>query len=32
VHSLQFVNDPTHLAFSKPMFRLACLLERVIWS
>ncbi|MGD8968896.1 MAG: class I SAM-dependent methyltransferase [Anaerolineae bacterium] len=27
--SLRFIDDPTYLAFSKPMFRLACLLARV---
>jgi SAM-dependent methyltransferase len=27
--SLHFVGDPTYLAFSEPLFRLACLLERV---
>jgi hypothetical protein len=27
--SLQFIEDPTYLAFSRPMFRLACLLARV---
>lgn len=26
--SLQFVGDPTYLAFNEPLFRLACLLER----
>jgi SAM-dependent methyltransferase len=28
--SLRFVEDPTYLAFSQPLFRLACLLARVI--
>jgi hypothetical protein len=27
--SLRFIGDPTYLAFSEPLFRLACLLERV---
>ena len=27
--SLRFVGDPTYLAFNEPLFRLACLLERV---
>jgi ubiquinone/menaquinone biosynthesis C-methylase UbiE len=27
--SLRFVGDPTYLAFNEPMFRMACLLERV---
>ena len=27
--SLRFVSDPTYLAFNEPLFRLACLLERV---
>jgi ubiquinone/menaquinone biosynthesis C-methylase UbiE len=27
--SLQFVGDPTYLAFNEPLFRLACLLKRV---
>ena len=27
--SLEFVGDPTYLAFNEPLFRLACLLERV---
>jgi SAM-dependent methyltransferase len=28
--SLRFVEDPTYVAFSQPLFRLACLLVRVI--
>ena len=28
--SLRFVGDPTYLAFDEPLFRLACLLERVM--
>lgn len=27
--SLRFIGDPTYLAFNEPLFRLACLLERV---
>ena len=27
--SLHSVGDPTYLAFNEPLFRLACLLERV---
>ncbi len=27
--SLQFIGDPTYLAFNEPLFRLACLLERI---
>ncbi len=27
--SLHFIGDPTYLAFNEPLFRLACLLERV---
>jgi len=27
--SLHFVGDPTYLAFNEPLFRLACLLERI---
>lgn len=27
--SLQHIGDPTYLAFSEPLFRLACLLERI---
>lgn len=28
--SLRFIGDPTYLAFNEPLFRLACLLERVM--
>jgi len=28
--SLRFIGDPTYLAFTEPLFRLACLLEQVI--
>lgn len=28
--SLRFIGDPTYLAFNEPLFRLACLLERVV--
>ena len=27
--SLRFIGDPTYLAFNEPLFRLACLLERI---
>ena len=27
--SLRFIGDPSYLAFNEPLFRLACLLERV---
>jgi hypothetical protein len=27
--ALRFIGDPTYIAFSEPLFRLACLLERV---
>jgi len=28
--SLRFIGDPTYLAFSDPLFRLSCLLERIL--